>query len=113
MRQAGVLAAAGSVALRDTPKLLAADHRNTRMIARTIAMFPNIDLDMASVESNILYFNIAGIDAAAFVEFVRTRGVLIGQYGTNRVRLVLHYQISAEQAERVADVLVEAIKQLS
>ena len=111
MRQAGVLAAAASLCLKEHTPLLEGDHRNARSIARALARCPRVVLDAATVESNIIYFDTPGIDADAIVQACHAAGLLISSYGSSRLRLVTHFQVSTEQAEQAIDILLNAIEQ--
>src|SRR3954467_9880702 len=78
MRQAGVLAAAGLVALEDSPSQLPVDHENAQLLARRIAAIPGISLFPSKVKTNIVIFDIAGlkIPTAEFSRKLKSRGVL-------------------------------------
>ena len=60
MRQVGVLAAAGLVALEDSPSKLAADHANARFLAEGLARIPGIHIDRGKVATNIVVFDVSG-----------------------------------------------------
>lgn len=89
MRQAGVLAAAGLLALREGPALLADDHRRARAFARDVARLPGLELDPESIETNIVFVATRG-DARAAQEALRARGVLAIALDPRRVRFVFH-----------------------
>ncbi len=103
MRQAGVLAAAGLVALRDGPALLAADHRRARRLAEAIAALPGVELDPTEVQTNIGIFRVHRSEkpapAAGFVAAARRRGVLLSAMGTDRVRFVTHRDLTDDDIE--------------
>ncbi len=111
MRQVGVLAAAGLVALRKGPARLGVDHENAAFLARGLAELPGIDLDPAAVRTNIVIFRVAG-PAAALLAGLRERGVLGVPVGPHAVRFVTHRDVSradVEQAlERVREVAAAA-----
>src|ERR1700742_3261718 len=65
MRQAGILAAAGLIALEEMPKRLATDHANARLIAESLAQIEGIAIDPATVETNIIVFRLTGALTAA------------------------------------------------
>ncbi len=110
MRQAGVLAAAASLCLKEHVGHLEVDHRNARSIARALATCPHVQLQAATVESNIIYFDTPGIDAEEIVKRCREEGLLIAAYGSSRLRLVTHFQVSTQDAERATDILLTAIQ---
>jgi threonine aldolase len=101
MRQAGIIAAGGVFALRHNVKRLAEDHANARRLAEGLAKLPGVDLDPASVETNIVIFELRGaLDAAAAVAALLERGVRMGALGPRTVRAVTHLDVSAAQIER-------------
>jgi threonine aldolase len=113
MRQAGVLAAAGLYAIEHNIQRLADDHANARSIALRLAQCPKVELDTASVQTNILVFKLrdGAPDAASVVARARERGVLIFAFGPRTVRAVTHLDVTAAQCVRAADVLAAIIEQ--
>jgi threonine aldolase len=109
MRQAGVLAAAGLVALEQMTGRLAEDHANARLLAERIAQIPGVALDAASVRTNIVIFDIAdtGIPIPEFTAGLRERGVLASGVGGTRMRVVTHFDVTREDCLRAADVIEE------
>jgi threonine aldolase len=109
MRQAGLLAAAGSYALANHVERLADDHANARLLADELLRGDDVDLDLATVQTNIVVFTLVerpGVpDAAAFVERCRERGVLLNAFGPRTVRAVTHLEVSADQVREAARVL--------
>lgn len=105
MRQAGVLAAAGIIALQEMTERLADDHANAQMLAEGLARIPCVAIDPARVRTNMVFFDLhpdapLGIDA--LMEKLAADGILIGSYGsTYKIRAVTHYWITPEQIERV------------
>jgi threonine aldolase len=112
MRQVGIFGAAGLYALEHHFDRLAEDHQNARLVAERLATSPRVVLDVAGVQTNIIVFTLASgaPDAAAVVERARERGVLIVAFGPRTVRAVTHMDVSREQCERAADVLLEVIE---
>jgi threonine aldolase len=110
MRQAGVLAAAGLVALETMTKRLGDDHANARLLAERLASLPGIEMNPASVRTNIVIFKIegCGVSSAQFLEELQLRGVLANGVGSNRIRFVTHADVIREQCE-VAAQAVEAV----
>lgn len=110
MRQIGILAAAGSYALRENLARLAEDHANARAMAEVLGASPAIGLDPDAVETNILVFDLtdgaAVPDGAAFVEGCRQRGVLLFAFGPRRLRAVTHLDVSREQCLAAAERMV-------
>ena len=104
MRQAGIIAAGGVYALRHHVKRLAEDHANARRLAEGLAALPGVRLDPATVETNIVFFDVGGpLDAPAVVEQLLARGVRMGAMGARTIRAVTHLDVSAEQIERALE----------
>ena len=103
MRQAGVIAAAGIVALNTMIDRLADDHENARILARGLAEIPGIALDPEKVQTNLVFLQITSpLGAAGLVARLREQNVLtVGSATSNRLRLVTHYGIERADVERV------------
>jgi threonine aldolase len=99
MRQAGILAAAGLIALEEGPGLLAEDHRRARRLAEGVAELPGIELDLASVETNIVIFGTPGRAAGPLVAALAEWGVLAVPSAAEQVRFVTHRDLDDEQVE--------------
>lgn len=110
MRQAGVLAAAGLVALETMAGRLADDHQNARSLAEGLAEVAGIDCDLSRVQTNIVYVRLKNMDAARFVAACRKQGLLGGAYGTDLVRFVTHYGISPADIQRALAICREALR---
>ncbi len=113
MRQVGILAAAGLHAIERNLDRLADDHANARRVADRIVSSPRVLLDMGTVQTNILVAGLApdAPDAATVIARAKERGVLIVAFGPRVIRLVTHLDVTTEQCERAADVLLEVIGQ--
>jgi threonine aldolase len=111
MRQVGVLAAAGLVALEESPKLLHEDHANARRLAEGLAELPGVKIDPERVVTNIVLFDVtdAGIAADEICARLRERDVLAFGFGTS-IRMVTHYDVSRDQIERALVALREVIE---
>jgi threonine aldolase len=109
MRQCGVIAAAGIVALEQMVDRLAEDHANARRFAKGIAALRGIDIDLDRVETDIVIFAVDPdrMGAAQLVEALRARDVLMGAIGPAQIRAVTHYGI--EQAD--VDAAVAAVRE--
>jgi threonine aldolase len=105
MRQAGVLAAAGILALEEGPKRLHEDHANARLLAEAVAQLPGAEIDLGSVETNIVIFKLKDGRAAEFVAGLKAKGVLASAIGTDVVRFVTHLDVSRGECERAAEVV--------
>lgn len=103
MRQAGVLAAAGLIALDEMPARLGEDHANARVLAEAVARHSAAEIDVAAVQTNIVIFTLReGGDAAAFVTAMKDRGVLTSAVAPRAVRFVTHMDVSREECEQAA-----------
>jgi threonine aldolase len=107
MRQAGVLAAAGLIALEEMPLRLHEDHANARLLAAAIAQCKRAQIDMAGVQTNIVIFRCE--DAGKLVEDLRERGVVASAIGPKDVRLVTHFDVSRQDCEHAAGVLQQLL----
>ena len=102
MRQVGILAAAGIVALETMVDRLAEDHQNARRLAEGIAATPGLAIDLERVQTNIVVFGLADkveMIPPEFVAALAERGVKLNSIGGRRFRAVTHYEISAEEIE--------------
>ena len=114
MRQVGVLAAAGIVALTTMVDRLAEDHANARLLADGIARLPGVDLDPASVQTNIVIFRMPDAERArALWEAAKREGVYVWPFGANRLRAVTHYGITADDCRTAADAIARALETLA
>ncbi len=113
MRQAGVLAAAGLIALDESPAYLALDHANARYVAERLAAIPGIDLDPAHVQTNIVIFDISalGISTQEFSRALKSLGVLANGIDAKRMRILTHLDVDRRDCQRAADVLAEVASQ--
>ncbi|HZJ09317.1 MAG TPA: GntG family PLP-dependent aldolase [Trueperaceae bacterium] len=108
MRQAGVLAAAGSVALETMPALLGDDHARARRLAEGLAGLPGVQLDLASVQTNIVSLEVA--DAAALAANCAAAGIAFNALGARKVRLVTHHQVDDADIDRALTVIGAALR---
>jgi threonine aldolase len=111
MRQGGIIAAAGIVALEEMIDRLAEDHVNARRLAEGLADMPGIALDPSRVQTNIVFFNLeeGAPDAAEFCGRIAERGVKMGPTGGHRIRAVTHYGIEAEHIEQALAVVAQVM----
>jgi threonine aldolase len=104
MRQAGIIAAGGVFALRHHVKRLADDHVNAKRLAEGLAALPGIKLDPATVETNLVFFDITGsLDASTAVERMLGHGVRMGALGPRTIRAVTHLDVSAHGIQQALD----------
>jgi len=113
MRQAGVLAAAGLVALEETPKILHRDHENARRLAEGLAKIPGVAIDPQKVVTNILIFDVtgAGRTAAEICADLAKRNVLSSPTGKFTIRMVTHYDVDRAAIDRALAVVTEVLAQ--
>ena len=100
MRQAGVLAAAGLIALEESPKGLPEDHANAKRLAQGLAELPGVRIDPERVVTNIVIFDVSetGQTADAICARVKERGLLISGFGSS-IRAVTHYDVARDGIE--------------
>jgi threonine aldolase len=122
MRQAGILAAAGLIALHEMPRRLAEDHANARLLADAVAAQPKAaEIDLESVQTNIVIFKLRGRDqksgdqnsagdAAAFTAALKQRGVLVSAIGPHSVRFVTHYDVDRAACQKAAAIVTEQLR---
>jgi threonine aldolase len=109
MRQVGVLAAPGLIALDEMVDRLAEDHANARTLAEGLAELPGVRCDLSRVQTNIVYFDLETIDATVFAEACDKRGVRGLPTGPRRVRFVTHYGIDAQDVQSALKVCEEVL----
>ena len=111
MRQAGIIAAAGLYALDHNVERLADDHANARILARGLAEISGIRLDVAHVETNIVFFDVAGTGCTAGEAAARllARGVRIGAVGRTLMRAVTHLDVTRADVERAVSVAQDVL----
>jgi threonine aldolase len=109
MRQAGVLAAAGLIALQESPALLGEDHRNAKFLAEGLAQIRGIAIDLAAVQTNIAIFDVSatGIAPADFSARLKARGVLLNAIEAARMRAVTHYDVDRPACEAALHAIAE------
>ena len=111
MRQAGIIAAAGLYALDHNVARLAEDHMTAKMLARGLAEIRGIGIDVEHVETNIVFFDVAGlgITAQAAAAALLARGVWVGAAGRTRIRAVTHLDVSQADVERAVEIAHEVL----
>jgi threonine aldolase len=111
MRQSGILAAAGVVALEKMRLRLVEDHANARLIAEGLAAISGADIDPEKVQTNIVVFNVSttGIGADEVIEKLRRRQVLANSIGPGRIRLVTHKDVSRQDCLKAVETIREVL----
>jgi threonine aldolase len=112
MRQAGVLAAAGLIALEEMPARLCEDHANAKLLAEGLAALPGVSIDPAKVVTNIVIFDIAGsaLTPDQLAASAKARGVLLSGIGGTRMRVVTHFDVSREDCVRAVKALAAILR---
>lgn len=107
MRQGGILAAAGIVALEDMTERLGEDHANACRLAEGLASLPGVEIDVARVKTNIIFFRLsenARLDIKQLMAAMEQDNVLMtGTYSRREIRLVTHYWIKSEHVDFVIE----------
>jgi threonine aldolase len=111
MRQAGVLAAAGLIALEEMPQRLGEDHANARLLAAALAKSPGVQLDSRRVQTNIVIFDITntGLTTNDISARLKERGVLMNSANSRQMRAVTHYDVTREECATAAAALAEVV----
>jgi threonine aldolase len=112
MRQAGVLAACGLVALRDMVARLAEDHANAKALAEGLARVPGVEIDPGAVETNIVIFKLrGGVEAqGALAQKLRIRGVWCSPLGALGIRFVTHREVGRGDVDRALEAVRDALR---
>jgi threonine aldolase len=107
MRQAGVLAAAGLIALEEMPWRLGEDHANARFLAEGLAAMPGMHVDLDAVRTNIVMWDVGGTGRTAheISAALRERGVYINAVNAARLRVVTHNDVSRADCEKALEVI--------
>ncbi len=112
MRQSGIVAAAGVYALAHTLGRLGEDHANARLMAARIAQAPGVEIDLGTVQSNIVIFRTGpgAPDAATVVARAKARGVLVSAFAARTVRATTHLDVDAAACARAGEVLAQVMQ---
>jgi threonine aldolase len=107
MRQAGILAAAGLIALEEGPKRLHEDHATARLLAEGVARIPGITIDLATVQTNIVICDVSGTGKSSteISAALKAAGVLAGTVNPQLIRFVTHLNVSPSDCERALGIL--------
>jgi threonine aldolase len=114
MRQAGVIAAAGIVALEEMVERLAEDHVNARRLAEGISQIDGLSIDIAAVQTNIIYFDLMSgrLSVEEFLKRLEEKGIKLLFIGRPaRFRMVTHYGVGAEDIDVAVAGLREVMKE--
>lgn len=111
MRQVGVIAAAGLVALEEGPKRLHVDHDNARVLAEGLAKIPRICISPEKVQTNIVLYDVGetGFTSKEFLERLAQRKVLGGPVDARRIRMVTHLDVDRSDIEKAVQIIGEVV----
>jgi threonine aldolase len=115
MRQAGVLAAAGIIGLKEIAPRLKEDHQRAQFLAQKLRLIPQLVLDEGTPHTNMVYVALrpdVPLDADRLAQELRQHGVMVGVVGARRFRLVTHYWIDDVALERAAQAFAEGMNNL-
>ncbi len=110
MRQAGILAAAGLIALEEMPQRLHEDHANAKLIATSLTQSDFVELDLSTVETNIIIFKLKPpVSAAKVVAAAKIRNLFISTVGSDSIRVVTHNDATRDDCEHAAQIINQEI----
>ncbi len=110
MRQAGIIAAGALYALEKQRDRLAEDHDNAQALAQGLQHMAGVEIDLASVQTNIVNFDLPGQSAAEVVKGMAHRDVAVLATGPHRIRAVTNLMVERQQIERVIEAIAQEIK---
>jgi threonine aldolase len=113
MRQAGIIAAGALYALENHRERLAEDHANARLLAEGLSQVEGIEVNLDSVQTNIIVFQTPGTSATALSEALEKEGVGMLDFGPEALRAVANLMVSREQIQQVPEKMAKALKSLS
>jgi threonine aldolase len=113
MRQAGVIAAAGIVAVTEMVERLGDDHTNAKRLAHGLAQLDGVEIDPQSVDTNLVFFTVTqpGMAARDLVVALRARGILIGAAGPQRLRAALNHHVVEADVDRAIEEIAGVLRQ--
>ncbi len=113
MRQAGIIAASGIIALEKMVDRLKIDHENAKILAEKISKIPGIEINLETVQTNMVIFQLTDrVDCNDFLGKLREQGVLAVSTARNKVRFVTHNGIERADVERTASVIGEILSKI-
>ena len=114
MRQAGILAAAGLIALEKMPARLREDHENARFLADQLAQVPGLDVDSGRVRTNIIIVGVArtSFDSSKLAGLLKEKGVLVSTVDAKTIRLLTHLDVSRTEVLDAANAFAEVLEKV-
>ena len=112
MRQVGILAAAGMIALEESPKLLGEDHANAQRLAVGVAELRGVKIDPETVQTNIVIFDVAetGKTTAQITQELKAHGVLANGINAREMRMLTHFDVSRADIEKALTILSSVVR---
>ncbi|HEU5425009.1 MAG TPA: beta-eliminating lyase-related protein, partial [Nitrolancea sp.] len=111
MRQSGVIAAAGVVALTEMVARLPEDHARARRLAQGLDELPGMRVDLDAVQTNIIFFKTEPlVPHPEFIEQLKREGVLVSNYGDRGLRMLTHYMIDDAAVEQAIQAAARALR---
>lgn len=110
MRQVGILAAAGLYALKNNIPRLADDHANAKYFAEKISQLSSVEIDLSSVQTNIVLFKPLKLSVEQAIENCKTQGLLLSQGKFGWLRAVTHLDINHEQIKKAVEIIFSILK---
>lgn len=112
MRQAGLLAACGIISLEKMVDRLAEDHANARLLAEGLAQIEGVSIDLDLVQTNLIYFDVAGAPATEVEARLRAQGVSLLAVGPHTLRAVTHKDVSRQDCMTALQVMRQVLPAL-
>ena len=111
MRQAGIIAAPGIIALEKMVDRLKEDHLNARFLAESVAKIDGLKVDLDRVQTNMVFLGIEelGITDGEFVSALKEKGVLVGAIAKNKIRMVMHRGVERKHVDKVLDAIQNVV----
>lgn len=113
MRQAGILAAAGIIALQTMPQRLVEDHDHAQQLAFGLSSIPSLELTFGMPASNMIFINLkdhTSIKAKTVAEHLKSNGIRVGVIGEKHFRLVTHFWINEKAVEKTINSFRSVLK---
>ncbi|MDO4265041.1 MAG: GntG family PLP-dependent aldolase [Eubacteriales bacterium] len=109
MRQAGIIAAAGIVALKENVDRLAEDHKKAKRLGELLSVIDNAIMDPKADQTDFVYMNVTptGLTAQQVTDALRRKGLLVAKMTDESIRLAVHKDISMDDVERAAKIVID------
>jgi len=109
MRQAGVIAAAGIVALKENVERLAEDHKKAKKLGDLLSVIPNAIMDPKADQTDFVYMNVTptGLSAQEVTDGLREKGLLVAKMTDESIRLACHKDITEKDVDRAAAIVID------